>query len=122
VDPAEAIKILQAATSYELGAVLFTAEWAAPLHPAYLRGEAYLRLHRGKEAAAEYQKFVDHWGAVRNLPLGALARLGLARSYAMQGNSAKAHTACQGFFALWKDANSDIPLLKEAKAEYGKLQ
>jgi hypothetical protein len=121
-NPAQAIKLLQAAASYELGAVLFTAEWAAPLHPAYVRGESYLRLHRGKEAAAEYQKFVDHWGAVRNFPLGALARLGLARSYAMQGNSAKAHTAYQDFFALWRDADPDIPILKEAKAEYAKLK
>ena len=121
-NPAEAIKLLQAAAPYELGAVLFTAEWAAPLHPAYVRGEAYLRLHRGKEAAVEYQKFVDHWGAVRNFPLGALARLGLARAYAMQGDPAKAHTAYQDFFALWKDADPDIPILKEAKAEYAKLQ
>ena len=121
-NPTEAIKLLQAAASYELGAVLFTAEWAAPLHPAYVRGEAYLRLHRGKEAAVEYQKFVDHWGAVRNFPLGALARLGLARSYAMQGDPAKAHTAYQDFLTLWKDADPDIPILKEAKAEYAKLQ
>jgi len=121
-NPAEAIHLLQGAASYELGAVLFTADWAAPLHPAYVRGEAYLRLHRGKEAAAEYQKFIDHWGAVRNFPLGALARLGLARAYAMQGDSAKAHTAYQGFLTLWKDADPDIPILKQAKAEYAKLQ
>jgi cytochrome c-type biogenesis protein CcmH/NrfG len=80
-----------------------------------------LRLHRGKEAAAEYQKFVDHWGAVRNFPLGALARLGLARAYAMQGDSAKAHTAYQDFLTLWKDADPDIPILKQAKAEYARL-
>ncbi len=121
-DPAEAIHLLQGAASYELGAVLFTADWAAPLHPAYVRGEAYLRVHRGKEAAAEYQKFVDHWGAVRNFPLGALARLGLARAYAVQGDSAKAHTAYQYFLTLWKDADPDIPILKQAKAEYAKLQ
>jgi serine/threonine protein kinase/tetratricopeptide (TPR) repeat protein len=121
-NPAEAVHLLQGAASYELGAVLFTAEFAAPLHPAFLRGEAYLRLHRGNEAAEEYQKFVDHWGAVKNLPLGALARLGLARSYAMQADSAKAHTAYQVFFTLWKDADPDIPVLKQAKAEYAKLQ
>jgi len=119
---AEAIKLLQGATSYELGSVLFTAESAAPLHPVYVRGEAYLRLHRGKEAAAEYRKFVDHWGAVKNTPLGALARLGLARAYAMQADSAKAHTAYQDFFTLWKDADPDIPILKQAKTEYAKLQ
>jgi DNA-binding winged helix-turn-helix (wHTH) protein/tetratricopeptide (TPR) repeat protein len=121
-NPAEAIHLLQGAASYELGAVLFTGDWAAPLHPAYVRGEAYLRLHRGEEAAVEYQKFVDHWGAVRNSPLGALARLGLARAYAMQGDHAKAHIAYQDFFDLWKDADPDIPILKEAKAEYAKLQ
>jgi DNA-binding winged helix-turn-helix (wHTH) protein/tetratricopeptide (TPR) repeat protein len=121
-NPAEAVHLLQGAASYELGAVLFTADWAAPLHPAYVRGEAYLRLHRGKEAAAEYQKFVDHWGAVRNFPLGALARLGLARAYAMQGDSAKARTGYQDFLTLWKDADPDIPILRQAKAEYARLQ
>jgi DNA-binding winged helix-turn-helix (wHTH) protein/tetratricopeptide (TPR) repeat protein/TolB-like protein len=121
-NPAEAIKALRGATSYELGINPFMAYWVVPLHPAYLRGEAYLRLHRGKEAAAEYQKFVDHWGAVRNFPLGALARLGLARAYAMQGDSAKAHTAYQDFLTLWKDADPDIPILKQAKAEYARLQ
>jgi DNA-binding winged helix-turn-helix (wHTH) protein/tetratricopeptide (TPR) repeat protein len=121
-NPAEAIHLLQGAASYELGAVLFTGDWAAPLHPAYVRGEAYLRLHRGEEAAVEYQKFADHWGAVRNFPLSALARLGLARAYAMQGDSAKAHTAYQEFLTLWKDADPDIPILKQAKTEYAKLQ
>jgi len=121
-NPAEAIKLLQSAESFELGAVLFTADWSAPLHPAYIRGEAYLRLHQGKKAATEYQKFVDHWGAVRNSPLGALARLGLGRAYAMQGDSEKAHAAYQEFFTLWKDADSDIPILKRAKAEYANLR
>jgi tetratricopeptide (TPR) repeat protein len=120
-NPAEAVHLLQGAASYELGAVLFTAEWAAPLHPAYVRGEAYLRLHRGKEAAAEYQKFVDHWGAVRNFPLGALARRGLARAYAMQGDSGKARAGYQDFFTLWKDGDPDIPILMQAKAEYARL-
>ena len=64
--------------------------WVAPLHPVYVRGQAYLMLHQGKEAAAEYQKFLDHPGAVGNFPLGALARLGLARAYAMQGEPVKA--------------------------------
>ncbi len=121
-NPAEAIKLLQATESYELGVVLFTAGGKVPLHPAYVRGQAYLALHRGKEAAAEYQKFIDHWGAVRNFPLGALARLGLARAYAMQRDSAKAHIAYQDFLTLWKDADPDIPILKKAKAEYSRLQ
>ncbi len=121
-NPAEAVQLLQGAASYELGANQFTAADAAPLYPVYLRGVAYLRLHRGKEAAAEYQKFVDHWGAVRTFPLGALARLGLARSYAMQADSTRAHTAYQDFLTLWKDADPDIPILQQAKAEYAKLQ
>jgi len=120
-NPAEAIHLLREAASYELGVVLFTPGWAAPLHPAYVRGQAYLRLHRGKEAAAEFQKFLDHWGAVRTFPLGGLARLGLARAYVIQGDSAKAHTAYQDFFTLWKDADPDISILKQAKAEYAML-
>ena len=92
--------------------------------PAYLRGEAYLTLHDGKAAAAEFQKFIDHRGVVMNFPWGALAPLGLARAYAMQGDTAKAKIAYQDFLTLWKDADPDpdIPILKEAKAEYAKLQ
>jgi eukaryotic-like serine/threonine-protein kinase len=121
-NPAEAIHLLREAASYELGVVLFTPGWAAPLHPVYIRGQAYLRLHRGKEAAAEFQKFLDHWGAVRNFPLGAMARLGLARAYAIQGDSAKARTLYQDFFTLWKDAGPDMPILKQAKAEYARVR
>jgi eukaryotic-like serine/threonine-protein kinase len=121
-DPAEAIKVLQRAAPYELAAVLFTGNWTVPLHPVCVRGQAYLLLHRGKEAGAEYQKFLDHRGAVRNSPLGALARLGLARSYAMQGEAGKARSAYRDFLTLWKDADADIPILKAAKAEYAKLQ
>jgi hypothetical protein len=89
-----------------------------------LRGEAYLTLHDGKAAAAEFQKFIDHRGVVMNFPWGALAPLGLARAYAMQGDTAKAKIAYQDFLTLWKDADPDpdIPILKEAKAEYAKLQ
>jgi eukaryotic-like serine/threonine-protein kinase len=81
-----------------------------------------LSSHQGKEAAAEFQKIVDHRGIVLNLPLGALAHLGLARAYAMQADTVKARTAYQDFFTLWKDADPDVPILKQAKAEYGKLQ
>ena len=73
-------------------------------------------------AAAEFQKFIDHRGLVVNFPWGALARLGLARAYALQGDTAKARAAYQDFLTLWKDADPDIPILKEAKAEYAKLQ
>jgi hypothetical protein len=78
--------------------------------------------HNGVAATAEFQKLLDHRGIVVNFPLGALARLGLARGYVLSGNAAKARTAYQDFFALWKDADADIPLLKEAKSEYAKLQ
>jgi len=70
----------------------------------------------------EFQKIVDHPGVVQNDPVGALAHLGLARAYALSGDTTKARTAYQDFVGLWKDANPDIPILKEAKAEYAKLQ
>ena len=76
----------------------------------------------GKRAAGEFQKFIDHRGAVGNFPWGALARLGLARAYATQGDSAKAKFAYQEFLTIWKDADPDIPVLIQAKAEYAKLQ
>jgi len=78
--------------------------------------------HNGTVAASEFQKFLDHRGIVLNFPLGALAHLGLARAYALSGDTAKAKTAYQDFLTLWKDADPDIPILKEAKAEYQKLQ
>jgi hypothetical protein len=78
--------------------------------------------HNGAGAASEFQKLVDHRGIVLNFPLGALARLGLARAYAISGDGARSRAAYQDFFALWKDADPDIPILKEAKAEYANLQ
>ena len=92
------------------------------LCPVYLRGEAYLMLRDGNAAATEFQKFIDHRGLVSNFPWGALARLGLARAYAMQGDTVKARAAYQDFLTLWKDADPDIPILKQAKAEYARLQ
>jgi len=91
-------------------------------YPSYVRGEAYLMLHDGYRAAAEFQKFIDHRVLVGNFPWGALARLGLARAYAMQGEMPKARNAYQDFLTLWKDADPDIPILKQAKAEYAKLR
>ena len=79
-------------------------------------------LHDGNSAAAEFQKFIDHRGVVMNFPWGALARLGLARAYATEGNTAKARAAYQDFLTLWKDADPDIPILQQAKAEYAKLK
>jgi serine/threonine protein kinase/tetratricopeptide (TPR) repeat protein len=115
-----AIELLQPASAYELGDpppfVLGT------MYPVYVRGQAYLKARQGQQAAAEFQKFLDHRGVTVNFPLGALAHLGLARAYALSGDPGKARTAYQDFLALWKDADPDIPILKEAKAEYAKLK
>ncbi len=118
-DPNQAIELLKAASTIELG---FPGNLALSMCPVYLRGEAYLMLHDGNRAAAEFQKFIDHRGVVMNFPWGALARLGLARAYAMQGDTAKARTAYQDFLTLWKDADPDVPILKEAKAEFARLK
>jgi serine/threonine protein kinase/Flp pilus assembly protein TadD len=111
---------LEAAAPYELGEP--PQFQLGTLYPAYIRGQAQLMAHNGAAAAAEFQKFLDHRGIVGNFPLGALAHLGLARAYVLSGDTAKAKTAYQDFLALWKDADPDIPTLKEAKAEYAKLQ
>jgi tetratricopeptide (TPR) repeat protein len=121
-DPGKAVEILQATVPYELGLAGPLPEIGALLYPAYLRGQAYLMLHDGKSAATEFQKFVDNRAMVINSPLGALARLNLARAYAMQGDSAEATAAYQEFLTIWKDADSDVPVLKQAKAEYATLQ
>jgi hypothetical protein len=96
--------------------------WGACSFPAFLRGEAYLSEHRGSEAAAEFQKILDHRGIVLNEPIGALAHLQIGRAYAMSGESTKARAAYQEFLTLWKVADPDIPILKQAKVEYAKLQ
>jgi tetratricopeptide (TPR) repeat protein len=121
-NPAKAVEVLQAAAPYELGNPLPQAEIGAFLYPVYLRGQCYLQLHRGQEAAAEFQKFLDHQGITINSPLGALAHLGLARAYASQSDSTKARKAYDEFFALWKDADPDLRILTEAKEEYAKLK
>jgi eukaryotic-like serine/threonine-protein kinase len=87
-----------------------------------VRGEAYLAARQGREAAAEFQKIPDHRGIVLNSAIGALAHVGLARAYLFQGDTAKAKAAYDDFLALWKDADSDIPILKQARAEYAKLK
>jgi len=88
----------------------------------YIRGEVYLAAHQGAEAAADFQLILDHPGLIVNFPIGALAHLGLGRAYALMGDALKAKTAYQDFLALWKDADPDIPILKQAKVEYAKLQ
>jgi tetratricopeptide (TPR) repeat protein/tRNA A-37 threonylcarbamoyl transferase component Bud32 len=118
-DPNRAIELLKMASTIELAS---PTNLSVVLCPVYLRGEAYLMLHDGNRAAAEFQKFIDHRGVVMNFPWGALARLGLARAYAMQGDKDKALAAYKDFLSLWKDADPDIPILKAAKAEYARLQ
>lgn len=119
-NPVKAIELLQPASAYELGRS--EPFQFGTLYSAYIRGEAYLALHQGSEAAAEYQKILDHRGIVLNFPIGALAHLGLARAYVLQGDTGKARAAYQDFLTLWKDADPDVPILKQAKAEYAKLQ
>jgi tetratricopeptide (TPR) repeat protein len=121
-NPSRAIEILQATAPYELGESYPMFQVGGSLYPVHVRAQAYLLLHRGGEAATEFQRILDHSGIVMNCPLGALARLGLARAYALQGQTAKSRSTYQDFFTLWKDADSDIPILTQAKAEYAKLQ
>jgi eukaryotic-like serine/threonine-protein kinase len=110
-----AIDALRAASPYELG-------FALRLMPACLRGQAYLAAHDGASAASEFQKILDHPGIVANNPIGALSHLGLARAYAMQGDTAIAKLAYQDFLGLWQHADSDVPILTQAKAEYANLK
>lgn len=119
-DTSRAIDALQVAASYELGWPYIGS--APALYPVYVRGAAYLAAHQGSEAAAEFQKILDHRGIVLNEPIGALAHLQIGRAYAMQGDTAKAKAAYQDFVTLWKDADPDIPILVAAKAEYARLQ
>ncbi len=117
---ANAVAALTVASPYELGHT--NNDFTFALYPVYLRGESYLAAKDGSAAITEFQKILDHSGVVGNEPIGALAHLGLGHAYALSGDSAKARTAYQDFFALWKNADPDVPILKEAKAEYAKLQ
>jgi serine/threonine protein kinase/predicted Zn-dependent protease len=120
--PAQALELLQELTPYDLAFPVPQFSEGGTLYPSYVRGQAHLALHQGKEAVAEFQNFTNHRSVVINFPLASLARLGLARAYALQGDTAKARAAYQDFLTLWKDADADIPVLKQAKAEYAKLQ
>ncbi len=122
-EPAKAIEQLQIASSYELAAPrsLLHGHFGG-LYPIYVRGEAYRAAHRGAEAAAEFQKILHHRGIVGSDPIGALAHLQLGRAYALSGDTAKAKTAYQDFLTLWKDADANIPIFKQAQAEYAKMQ
>ena len=110
---------LAPAAPYELGHT--NEDFTFALYPIYFRGQAYLAAKNGAAAAGEFQKILDHAGIVGNEPIGALAHLGLARAYSLAANTAKAKTAYQDFLSLWKDADPDIPILAQAKAEYAKL-
>jgi serine/threonine protein kinase/tetratricopeptide (TPR) repeat protein len=115
----QALVDLEPAAPYELG---LAGVFINYLYPAYVRGQAYLLAHNGAAAATEFQKLPDHRGIVGNFVTGALAHLQIARAYAMAGDTAKAKAAYQDFLTFWKDADPDIPILKEAKAEYARLQ
>jgi hypothetical protein len=130
-NPPFALSALQAASPIQLGEIAFVNNFSC-LYPTYIRGEAYLAAGQGSAAAAEFQKILDHGGIVWNCWTGALARLGVARANALQSKTSqgadadlarvRALAAYKDFLALWKDADPDIPILKEAKAEYAKLQ
>jgi tetratricopeptide (TPR) repeat protein len=116
----QAIELLKVSSAYDFAAPL--PFQSGTMYPAYVRGQAYLKMGQGQQAAAEFQKIVDHRGLVQNFSMGVLSHLGLARAYSLSGDSAKSRTAYQDFFSLWKDADPDIPILKEAKVEYEKLK
>ena len=130
-NPADALSALPAASRIEWGEFLFVDNMSC-LYPAYVRGEAYLAAGQGGAAAAEFQKILDHSGIVWNCWTGPLAHLGVARSKALQAKTSqgvdadaarvRALAAYKDFLTLWKDADPDIPILKQAKAEYAKLQ
>jgi eukaryotic-like serine/threonine-protein kinase len=130
-NPAADLNILQSASAIELGQIAFVLNLSC-LYPVYIRGEAYLSAGQGSSAAAEFQKILDHSGIVWNCWTGALAHLGLARANALQSKTThgadadaarvRALSGYKDFLTLWKDADPDIPILKQAKAEYAKLQ
>jgi tetratricopeptide (TPR) repeat protein len=130
-NPASALTALQAASPIELGQITWVTNISCLYH-AYVRGQAYLAAGQGSAAAAEFQKILDHSGIVWNCWTGALAHLGVARANALQSRTAqgadadaarvRALAAYKDFLTLWKDADPDIPILKQAKAEYAKLQ
>jgi len=116
----KALEALVPSAPYELGSPAQTVSFA--LYLVYLRGDAYLGAHQGASALAEFQKILDHYGVVGNEPISSLAHLGLARAYVLSGDATKAKIAYQDFLGLWKDADPNIPILTQARAEYAKLQ
>jgi TolA-binding protein len=120
-DSSNATEMLQIAAPYELAVSGSGSGIFGNLYPAYLRGQARLLAHRGPEAAAEFQKILAHRGVVFADPVGVVARLQVARAFTMSGDKSKAKAAYQDFLNLWEDADPDIPILKQAKAEYARL-
>src|SRR5208337_1070763 len=118
-NPSRALAYLESARPYELGQA---ANLINNMYPVYVRGQAYLLAHNGPAAAAEFRKMLDHKGVLQNFVIASLVHLQIGRAYAMAGDAAKAKTAYNEFLTLWKDADPDIPILKQAKAEYAKLQ
>jgi len=117
-----ALHLLDAAVPYELGAPRSSIDGLfGALYPVYVRGLAYLAARQGNQAAAEFQKILDYRGVVVSDPVGALARLQIARAFSMAGNAVKADNAYRDFLSLWNDADPEIPILRQAKAECAKL-
>ncbi len=119
-EASRAVEALAEAEPYELGQTNYSFTFV--LYPVYLRGQAYLAAKQGAAAQAEFQKILDHYSVVGNQPIGALAHLGLARSYTLQGDIPKARAAYSDFLSLWKNADPDVPLVKQAKVEFAKLK
>lgn len=114
-NPAQALQLLESVRRYDLGAIVGVSN-------NYLRGQVYLDLRRGQEASAEFQKIIDHRGIDAMSELRPLAHLGLARAAAISGDAVKGRTAYQDFFAMWKDADADLPVLIQARKEYEQLK
>ena len=117
-EPVKATELLQTAVPNELGQSRSSNGYFGALYPIYVRGQAYLASHQGAQAAGEFRKILDHRGAVIVDPISVLAHLQLGRAYALSGDETKAKIAYQDFLTLWKDADRDIPVLKQAKAIY----
>jgi tetratricopeptide (TPR) repeat protein len=128
-DPSHAVEVSRASSALDLGGIPFELSLSC-MYPVYTRGQAYLAMGNAEEAAAEFQKIIEHSGIVWNCWTGSLAHLGLARAYAMESKSSqdadaarvRALSRYREFFTLWKNADADIRIMNEAKAEYAKLQ
>jgi DNA-binding winged helix-turn-helix (wHTH) protein/tetratricopeptide (TPR) repeat protein len=121
-DSSKAIELLQTNVPYELAIPGTWAGFFGDMYPVYVRGEVFLSMHKGSEAAVEFQKILDHQGIVASDPVRALAHLGLARAYALQSDSSKTHAAYRDFLTLWRGADPNIPIFKQAQTEYARLQ